>query len=68
MKRIRLEVGGMHCGGCLQTVREALAKVPGVQVEEVKIGSATVVMDDESTVGALIDAVYDAGYDAQEAA
>jgi copper chaperone CopZ len=67
MKRVQLQISGMHCGHCLQSVQEALATVPGVSIEKVEIGSATVAMDDSvAGVARLIDAVYDAGYEAEE--
>ena len=38
-------------------------------VEQVQVGSATVSFDErETTVGDLVDAVYNAGYEASEAA
>jgi copper chaperone len=69
MKRVvTLDVRGMHCGHCQHAVREALAGVPGTHVETVEIGRATVLVDNEVTdIGALIDAVDDAGYEAVEA-
>lgn len=67
--QIKLEVSGMSCGHCVSAVREALSALPGVKVEDVQIGSATVTFDDEKAkVGDLVDAVYDAGYEANEAA
>lgn len=69
MKQLKLEVSGMSCGHCVGAVREALAAVPGVRVEEVRIGSAAVSFDETKTnVGDLVDAVADAGYEATEAA
>jgi copper chaperone CopZ len=63
-----IRVDGMHCGHCVEGVREALAAIPGVTVEEVRIGLATVRVDETATeTGALIDAIYNAGYEAQEA-
>ena len=68
-KQVKLEVSGMSCGHCVHAVREALGTVPGVKVEEVKIGSASVTLDDEkATLGDLVDAVSNAGYEANEAA
>ena len=62
-------VVGMTCGHCVSAVREALSALPGVKVEDVQIGSATVSFDeDKAKVGDLVDAVYDAGYEANEAA
>ena len=69
MKELKLEVSGMSCGHCVHAVREALASVPGVSVKDVNIGSATVNFDEtKTTVGDLVDAVSDAGYEASEAA
>jgi copper chaperone len=68
MKRVQLDVAGMSCGHCVHAVTEALAGVDGVTVDQVSIGKATVSIEDEVPVGALIDAVADAGYEANEAA
>ena len=69
MKQLKLEVAGMSCGHCVHAVREALAAVPGVKVEDVHIGSVTLAFDEaKATVGDLVDAVSDAGYEASEAA
>jgi copper chaperone len=68
MKRVTLQVQGMSCGHCVHAVTEALAGVPGVRVEAVQVGSATVELDENlSGVGALIDAIDDVGYSAAEA-
>lgn len=69
MKQLKLEVAGMSCGHCVHAVREALTALPGVKVEGVSIGSASVSYDETKvTVGELVDAVSDAGYEASEAA
>jgi copper chaperone len=68
MERVKLAVQGMSCGHCVAAVDAALKEVDGVEVESVSIGSATVRIDPtKATVGALIDAVADAGYSADEA-
>lgn len=68
-RQINLNVSGMSCGHCVHAVREALGSVPGVKIEEVRIGSASVSFDeDKATVGDLVDAVSNAGYEASEAA
>lgn len=67
-KTLKLDVSGMSCGHCVKAVREALTAVPGVTVDDLSIGSASVSYDDaEVTVGDLVDAVSDAGYEATEA-
>lgn len=68
MKTVQLEVAGMSCGHCVHAVQEALSGVEGVSVESVSIGKATVSVPDDVKIGALIDAVADAGYEASEAA
>lgn len=69
MTKLKLEVAGMSCGHCVHAVREALGGLPGVKVEGVSIGSATVNFDETKvTVGELVDAVSEAGYEASEAA
>jgi copper chaperone len=69
MKQLKIDVSGMSCGHCVHAVREALAAVPGVKVDEVRIGSASVSYDEtKATVRELVDAVYNAGYEASEAA
>ena len=69
MQQLKLEVTGMSCNHCIQAVRDALGSVPGVKVEAVQVGSASVSYDEsKAKVGDLIDAVYNAGYEANEAA
>jgi copper chaperone len=64
MTRQVLEIGGMSCGHCLASVRGALEALPGVRVEELKLGSATVSFDEQATEpSAIAQAVEDAGYD-----
>jgi copper chaperone len=69
MKQMTLDVSGMSCGHCVSAVRDALGRLPGVKVESVSIGTATVTFDETTTtVGDLVDAIGDAGYEASEAA
>ncbi len=67
MKAQTLKIGGMSCGHCVMSVRNALAAQDGVTVEEVRIGSAKVSFD-ETVVSAetAASAVRDAGYDVLE--
>jgi copper chaperone len=69
MKQLKLEVTGMSCGHCVHAVKEALAAVPGVKVEDVRIGAVSLSFDEtQASVSDLVDAVSDAGYEASEAA
>lgn len=63
MQKMTLEIGGMSCGHCVGAVKKALENVPGVKVEDVKIGRATVEYDPAKVQEPQIrDAVDDAGY------
>ena len=63
MQRISISIAGMSCGGCVTNVRNALVRIPGVQVERVTVGSATVAYDPAVTSPeALRAAITRAGY------
>ena len=63
MERVVLHIDGMSCGHCLNAVNQALARVPGVQVEGVRIGRAEVSYDGARVTPELLQAaVADAGY------
>jgi copper chaperone len=69
MKRVHFEVDGMTCGHCVSAVKKAASSVDGVTVESVEIGSVLISLDDtRATVGDVVDAIADAGYEAAEAA
>lgn len=68
METLSLTIDGMSCGHCVKAVRQALEELPGVQVNQVAIGNATVAYDPEQvTRDAVKEAVADAGYQAHEA-
>ena len=53
----------MSCGHCVQAVRRALESVPGVKVDDVKIGTADVTFDESTTTADQVQqAVEDEGY------
>lgn len=67
MSSVSLAISGMTCSHCVSAVRRALESVPGAQVEDVRIGSARIVLPDDAgddTRRALVDVVADAGYEA----
>lgn len=66
MRQIELKVEGMSCGHCVKAVDGALRGVSGTHVQRVDLGAAAVEVDDGVQVGALIDALADAGYTAEE--
>ena len=64
MERVTMSIDGMSCGHCVMAVRKALQSVEGVQVEEVKVGAATVAFDPGATSAErLTRAIEDEGYE-----
>ena len=69
MSRLTLTIDGMSCGHCVAAVRSELARQPGVKVEHVAVGSATVSYDpSQCSPSAISQAVTQAGYQARDAA
>lgn len=67
LRTVTLSVPGMYCEVCPLTVRKALQKAPGVSKVEVsfKKKEAVVTYDDaKTTVKALEEATFEAGYEA----
>lgn len=63
MKEQTVEIGGMTCGHCLRAVKDALTEMPGVTLEEVRLGSARVSYDELLVKpDAIAEAIRDAGY------
>lgn len=68
MRQITIAIRGMGCGGCVRNVHHALGKLPGVRVETVTVGSATVSYDPSVTdPEAISTAIERAGYVPQAA-
>ncbi|MFZ5624355.1 MAG: heavy-metal-associated domain-containing protein [Gemmatimonadota bacterium] len=68
MKSAILHIEGMSCGHCLNAVNQALASIPGVTVESVQMGRASVQYDEARTSAeAIAAAVAEAGYRATAA-
>jgi copper chaperone CopZ len=65
MAEFTLKVDGMHCGSCERRVSQALAAMPGVVVNEVRIGAVRLSSDeDPAPIGRAIAAIAKAGYTA----
>lgn len=65
MEQVTFKIEGMTCQHCVHAVTSRLAKTPGVKVEDVKIGSATVIHDLAlATIDQIEEAIADEGYTA----
>ena len=63
MDRITMKIDGMTCGHCVGAVTRALQGIDGVQVEQVRIGSATVAFDPAAaSEDRIAQAIEDEGY------
>ncbi len=63
MAEFKLSIDGMHCGACVRRATEALAKVEGVVVHEVRVGSARLSSSLEpAPVDLAVAALAKAGY------
>lgn len=68
MQQKTLSVSGMACGGCEQTVEDALANLDGVSDVEADHETDTVeVASDGVSEGEIQAAIEDAGYDVADA-
>jgi copper chaperone len=64
MEQLSLRIAGMSCAGCVNSIRRALAKLPGVEVREVEVGRATVAYDPGlSTPDTIESAIVKAGFE-----
>lgn len=68
MKETTIRIRGMSCGGCVRNVREALDRIPGVHVDTVRVGSATISYDPAVTDQEdILTAIERAGYEPRAA-
>ncbi len=69
MAEFTLKIDGMHCGSCVRRVSQALASAPGVVVNEVSMGKATLSSSEapaptDQAIDLAIAAIAKAGYTA----
>lgn len=65
MQRVTLQINGMSCGHCVSAVKQALSEIPGVEIENVAIGSAVISYDPGKTRSTDITAALaNVGYEA----
>jgi copper chaperone CopZ len=61
---VTLRIEGMSCDHCIKTVRSALEKTPDVEVIEVEIGSARILVGgNREVVDAARQSVDDTGFE-----
>ena len=63
MQQLTMAISGMHRGGCVTAVRQALQTVRGLRADAVVVGSARVTFDAAGTNHEVIaEAIRRAGY------
>lgn len=64
---VSLSIGGMTCASCSNTITDILNKLPGVSGAVINLigHSATVKIDSEDRVKPVVEAIEDAGYQAE---
>jgi copper chaperone CopZ len=68
MQTTTLNITGMSCEKCVQFVTQALKSVPGVREAEVSLAeNRAVVQHEDAETAALIAAVEEEGYGAEQA-
>ena len=65
-KQFRLSISGMSCAGCVASVEKALSEVAGVIEANVNFAEHTANVSGSVSIGDLISAVKNAGYEAAE--
>lgn len=68
MEQLTMSISGMTCAHCVGAVTQALEALDGVQVEQVRVGAATVAYDPSRTSPIqMAQAIEDAGYQVRPA-
>jgi copper chaperone len=63
MKYLHIEIVGMTCEHCVRAVRNRLSATEGVVVNDVKVGSVDLRLDESrASVSDVEDAISDEGY------
>ena len=65
---IKLSIPGMKCNGCVSAVEKALSEQAGVIKSEVDLASKSALIESDTSLVALLDAIKAAGFDATELA
>jgi copper chaperone len=63
MQNLHIDIVGMTCDHCVRAVKNRLAATPGVTVNDVKVGSADIQLDEtKASMSDVEDAISDEGY------
>lgn len=62
MKKV-IKIEGMGCDHCIVSVKEALGKIEGLEILEVKLGEAIVEIKEEKIMNEVKENLEDAGYE-----
>jgi len=46
-KTLKLDIAGMHCGGCVTRLTNTLKKIEGVELRHAEVGAAELVYDEQ---------------------
>ena len=61
---LEVKIDGMHCEACVRRVTNALGQVPGVVVNHVEVGSASVTYDSrQASPSSIAEAVHGIGFE-----
>jgi P-type Cu+ transporter len=68
MKKVKIEIEGMHCASCAANVEKALSKVRGVRNPKVNLlfKKATADVDDNVSEEQVRKAIKDTGYEVKK--
>jgi copper chaperone len=55
-------IGGMSCGGCVNSLTRVLKAVPGIEPLRIEVGKAQLRLDEHVTTETVKDAVARAGF------
>jgi copper chaperone CopZ len=65
-RELSLQIDGMSCGGCVASVRSVLARITGLSVVSVDVGSARVTIEgDRASEDDVVRAIEKAGFTAR---
>lgn len=68
VQKISVQVSGMHCNGCANTVEKVIKRMPGVKTASVRLPSSQAVVEfEEAQCNAemIVNAISKAGYEAK---